>query len=121
MCRQWTAGILWVFPSKIRFLLCDQAHDAKWNRTLIEEQDAVAIIPGRGNTRAAHAFSQILNRLRRRVKCLFNKLKQFRNIAPRCELFAVNHFAMIELATIRIWLRASESRPLRHDLEFRGA
>ena len=93
------------------FLLGDKAYDAEWIRTMIEEQDAVAIIPDRSNARAAHAFSQVLYRLRNRVERFFNKLKQFRRIATRYEKLAVNYLAMIKLATIRIWLRANESTP----------
>ena len=79
-------------------------YDAEWIRTMIEEQDAVAIIPDRSNAKAAHAFSHILYRLRNRVERFFNKLKQFRRIATRYEKLAANYLAMIKLATIRIWL-----------------
>ena len=106
------------------FLLGDKAYDAEWIRTMIEEQDAVAIIPDReeqdavaiipdrSNAKAAHAFSHILYRLRNRVERFFNKLKQFRRIATRYEKLAANYLAMIKIATIRIWLRANESTPL---------
>ena len=93
------------------FVLGDKAYDAEWIRTMIEEQDAVAIIPDRGNAKAAHAFSHVLYRLRNRVERFFNKLKQFRRIATRYEKLAANYLAMIKLATIRIWLRANESTP----------
>ena len=93
------------------FLLGDKAYDAEWIRTMIEAQDAVAIIPDRSNVKTAHAFSHILYRLRNRVERFFNKLKQFRRIATRYEKLAANYLAMIKLATIRIWLRANESTP----------
>ena len=93
------------------FLLGDKAYDAEWIRTMIEEQDAVAIIPDRSNAKAAHAFSHILYRLRNRVERFFNKLKQFRRIATHYEKLAANYLAIIKLATIRIWLRANESTP----------
>ena len=67
------------------FLLGDKAYDAEWIRTMIEAQDAVAIIPDRSNVKTAHAFSHILYRLRNRVERFFNKLKQFRRIATRYE------------------------------------
>ncbi|MDE0387711.1 MAG: transposase [Rhodospirillales bacterium] len=59
----------------------------------------------------AHAFSPVLYRLRNRVERFFNKLKQFRRIATRYETLAANYRAMIQIATIRIWLRANESTP----------
>ena len=91
------------------FLLADKAYDAEWIRTMIEEQNAVAIIPDHSNAGAAHAFSQVPYCLRNRVERFFNKLKQFRRITTRYEKLAVNYLAMIKLVTIRIWLRANES------------
>ena len=58
-----------------------------------------------------HAFSPVLYRRRNRVERFFNKLKQFRRIATRYEKLAANYLAMIQIATIRIWLRANESTP----------
>ena len=78
---------------------------------MIEEQDAVAIIPDRSNAKAAHAFSHILYRLRNRIERFLNKLTQFKRITTRYEKHATNYLAMIKLATIPIWLRANEPTP----------
>ena len=91
------------------FVLGDKAYDAEWIRSMIEEQDAVPIIPDRSTATTPHAFSRILYRLRNRVERFFNRLKQFRRIATRYEKLAANYLAMIKIATIRIWLRAYES------------
>ncbi len=91
------------------FLIADKAYDAKWIRDLIEQRDAVAIIPDREGAKTRHAFSKPLYRLRNRIERAFNKLKQFRHIATRYEKLAANFLAMIKIATIRLWLRAYES------------
>jgi transposase len=91
------------------FLLADKAYDADWIRAKIEAQDAVPIIPDRGNRKQSHPFSPTLYALRNRVERLFNKLKQFRRIATRYEKLGASFLAMIKLAAIRIWLRAYES------------
>ena len=41
----------------------------------------------------------------------FNKIKQCRRVATRYDKLAANYLAFIKLASIRIWLRASESMP----------
>ena len=94
------------------FLPGDKAFEAEWIRKMIEEQDAVAIIPDRINAKADPASSQVLYRLRNRVGCFFDKLKQFWRIAARCEKLAANHIAMIKPATIRIRIRAGGNRRL---------
>ncbi|MDE2717669.1 MAG: transposase [Chloroflexota bacterium] len=76
---------------------------------MIERRDAVPIIPDREGANTGHAFSKPLYRLRNRIERAFNKLKQFRRIATRYEEIAANVFAMIKIATVRIWLRAYES------------
>ena len=90
------------------FLLADKAYDAEWIRKLIEDRDAVPIIPDRRGAKNTHAFSKLLYRLRNRIERCFNKLKQFQRIATRYEKLAANFLAMIKLATVRIWLRAYE-------------
>ena len=90
-------GILWVLRT-----------GAPW-RDLIEQRDAVPIIPEREGAKTRHAFSKPLYRLRNRIGRAFNKLKQFRRIATRYEKLAANFLAMIKLATVRIWVRSYES------------
>jgi len=41
----------------------------------------------------------------------FNKIKQCRRVATRYDKLAANYLAFIKLASIRVWLRASESTP----------
>lgn len=94
------------------FLPGDKAYEAEWIGKMIKEHDAVAIIPDRSNARVAQASSQVLDRLRNRAACFFDKLKQFRRIATRCERLAVNHIAMIKPATIRIRFRAGRNQRL---------
>ena len=91
------------------FLLADKAYDAEWIRELIEDRDAVPIIPDRRGAKTTHAFSKPLYRWRNRIERGFNKLKQFRRIATRYEKLAANFLAMIKIATVRRWLRAYES------------
>ena len=45
------------------------------------------------------------------VERFFNKIKQCRRVATRYDKLAANYLALIQLASIRLWLRASESTP----------
>ena len=91
------------------YVLANKAYDAEWIRQQIADQDAIAIIPDRSNTKQPHAFSPTLYRLRNQVERFFNRLKHCRRIATRYEKLAANYLVMIKLAAIRIWLRTYES------------
>jgi transposase len=52
-----------------------------------------------------------LYRARNLVERFFNKIKQCRRIATRYDKLAANYLAFIQLASIRLWLRANESTP----------
>ena len=39
----------------------------------------------------------------------FNKIKQCRRVATRYDKLAANYLAFVQLASIRLWLRVSES------------
>ena len=43
------------------------------------------------------------------IERFFSKLKHFRRIATRYDKLAANFLAMVQLASMRLWLRAYES------------
>ena len=51
-------------------------------------------------------FSPHLYRARNLVERFFNKIKQCRRVATRYDKLATNYLAFIQLASIRLWLRA---------------
>jgi len=53
-----TAGAMLANLPPDSFLIADKAYDAKWIRDLIEQRDAVAIIPDREGAKTRHAFSK---------------------------------------------------------------
>jgi Transposase DDE domain len=56
-------------------------------------------------------FSPHLYRARNLVERFFNNVKQFRRVATRYDKLAANYLAFVQLASIRLWLRANESAP----------
>jgi transposase len=47
----------------------------------------------------------------RYVERFFNRIKQCRRVATRCDRLAANYPAFVQLASIRLWLRLNESAP----------
>jgi transposase len=53
--------------------------------------------------------SKTLYRERNQIERFFSKLKHFHRIATRYDKLADNFLAMVELASMLLWLRAHES------------
>jgi transposase len=66
-------------------------------------------IPPKSNRRWKPCFSKRLYRERNLIERFFSKLKHFRRVATRYDKLAANFLAMIQLASMRLWLRAYES------------
>jgi transposase len=90
-------------------VLADKAYDADRIRELIQDQDATPNIPPKSNRRWKPCFSKRLYRERNLIERFFSKLKHFRRVATRYDKLATNFLAMVQLASIRLWLRAYES------------
>jgi transposase len=90
-------------------VLADKAYDGNSIRDLIEAQGAVPNIPAKSNRKWKPCFSKTLYRERNQVERFFSKLKHFRRIATRYEKLADNFLAMVQLASMRLWLRSYES------------
>jgi hypothetical protein len=76
---------------------------------MIEEQGATPNIPAKSNRKWKPCFSKRLYRERNLIERFFSKLKHFRRVATRYDKIAANFLAMVQLASIRLWLRAYES------------
>ena len=68
-------------------------------------------IPPKSNRNNPICFGPYLYRTRNRVERLFNKIKHCRRVATRYDKLAANYLAFVQLASIRLWLRANESTP----------
>ncbi len=90
-------------------VLADKAYDADRIRSMIEEQGATPNIPPKSNRRWKPCFSKRLYRERNLIERFFSKLKHFRRVATRYDKLAANFLAMVQLASMRLWLRANES------------
>ena len=75
------------------------------------QRGAWANIPPGRNRNDALCFSTYLYRARNLIERFFDKIKQYRRVATRYDKLAANYLAFIQLASIRLWLRANESTP----------
>ena len=73
---------------------------------MIERQGATSNIPVQKRRPPNACFNKQLYRERNLIERFFSKLKHFRRIATRYEKLADNFLAMVQLASIRLWLRA---------------
>ena len=90
-------------------VLADKAYDADRIRTSLREKGAFANIPPKINRRSKPYFSTWLYRGRNLIERFFSKLKHFRRVATRYDKLAENFLAMVQLASMRLWLRVYES------------
>ena len=90
-------------------LLADRAYDSNKLRDAMTERGAWANVRAMPNRLKPPAFSKWLYRQRNLVERFFNKLKHFRAVATRYDKRDDNYLASVKLASIRIWLRFSES------------
>jgi transposase len=75
---------------------------------LLPRKGAWANIPPRSNRNDPVCFSPYLYRARNQTE-RFYKIKHCRRIATRYDSLAANYLAFVQLASIRLWLRANES------------
>lgn len=93
-------------------VLADKTYDADRIRELIQEliqdQGATLNIPPKSNRRWKPWFSKRLYRERNLIERFFSQLKHFRRVATRYDKLAANFLAMVQLASMRLWLKDYE-------------
>lgn len=90
-------------------VLAHKAYDADRIRELIQERGATPNIPPKNKRRWKPCFRKRLHRERNLIERFFSNLKHFRRVATRYDELAANLLAMIQLASMRLWLRNYES------------
>jgi len=90
-------------------LLADRGYDADWIRDIVRQHGAWANIPPKKNRTETLCFSPHLYRARNLVERFFSRIKQCRRVATRYDKLAANYLAIVQLASIGLWLRVNES------------
>jgi transposase len=87
-----------------RRLVGDKGYSSRAIRQYLRQHGIRITMPRKMNERRSGPFHGALYRLRSRVECLINRLKQRRRVATRYEKRAANYSAMICLTAIMLWL-----------------
>ena len=66
-------------------MLGDKAYDSAELREELDQRGTRPVIPNRSNRKQPFHFSKRLYKLRWRIEAAFNRLKDFRRIATRCD------------------------------------
>jgi transposase len=121
MFEQVMAGVVWRRPGPGRpatrphRVLADKGYSSKANRAYLRRRGIRAVIPERRDQQANRArrgraggrppaFDKTAYRRRNIVERCFNRFKQYRAIATRYDKTALSYRAMIDLATLKMWL-----------------
>jgi len=92
-------------------LVADKGYDSWPLVALIARTGGSANIPTRRHVKNKRVVPPELYRERNRIERFFCRLKQFRRAATRFDKLARNYLAILNLASLRIWLRHVESTP----------
>jgi transposase len=121
MFEQVMAGVVWrrLGPgrpaTRPHRVLADKGYSSKANRAYLRRRGIRAVIPERRDQQANRArrgsaggrppaFDKTAYRRRNIVERCFNRFKQYRAIATRYDKTATSYQAMIDLATLLMWL-----------------
>ena len=96
-------------------VLADKGYSSRANRAYLRRRGIRATIPERADQQANRArrgsaggrppaFDPVIYKRRNVVERCFNRLKQYRAIATRYDKTALSFQAMIDLATLMMWL-----------------
>ena len=89
---------------RFRYFLGDKAYSSEAIRRKLRKRGITPIIPRKSNEKRHQRFNKGLYRERNQVERLINRLKQNRRIATRYEKYAENYLAMLNIASILLWL-----------------
>jgi transposase len=82
----------------------DKAYSSRKIRQYLRQHGIRITIPRKQNEHRTGPFDRAIYRLRARVECLINRLKQHRRLATRYEKCAANYRAMWVIAATLLWL-----------------
>ena len=96
-------------------VLADKGYSSRANQAYLRRRRIHATIPERADQQANRArrgsaggrpptFDPVAYKRRNVVERCFNRLKQYRAIATRYDKTALSYQAMIDLATLKMWL-----------------
>lgn len=87
------------------FVLTDKGYDSDAFVEAIKVGGATPVTPPRCNRITPRDYDKEIYKERNLVERLFQKLKEYRRVATRCERLAVNYMTILSLASMLIWFK----------------
>jgi transposase len=85
--------------------IADKGYDADHLCDKIAESGGQPVIPPKRNRTFKRPYDAEFYKERNIIERFFNKLKQFRRVATRCDKLLANFMGFVKLAAIAIWLK----------------
>ena len=89
------ASVLLDSLPQARELLADRGYDAEWFRNALSSKGITPCIPGRRSRKVPVAYDKELYKQRHKIEIMFGRLKDWRRIATRYDLFSAICIAAI--------------------------
>lgn len=89
---------------RIEAFLADRGYDADPIREEIAKADVEAVIPTKANRRTPIPHDRAKYKWRNLIERLFNKLKNWRRVATRCDKTRESYLGFVALASIKLWI-----------------
>ena len=92
--------------TKPQAVIADKAFDADTLIGALIEAKITPVIPPKSTRKSPRPCDFALYKERNLIERFFNRIKHCRRIATRYDKLAANYLAFVQLASIRLWLRA---------------
>jgi len=93
-----------MIANKIEALLADKGYDADIIREELAKNEIEAVIPAKSNRRTPIPHTKTKYCWRNLVERLFNKLKNWRRIATRCDKTKESYLGFVSLVSTLQWI-----------------
>ena len=87
------------------YVIADKGYDSDAFIALIEQMQAIPVIPARKNRKEPRFYDLHIYKERHLVECCINKLKWYRRIFSRYDKLATRFMAFLSFVAALIWLR----------------
>ena len=87
------------------YVIADKAYDSDPLLALIEQMEAIPVIPARKNRIEPRFYDPHIYKERHLVECCINKLKWYRRIFSRFDKLASRYLSFLSFVAALIWLR----------------
>ncbi len=92
-----------MMDDRIDALLGDKGYDSDDIIAVIEEMNIEAVIPSKSNCNEPRTINRETYKFRNHIERIFNKLKNWRRVATRCDKTAASFLGFVTIASLKLW------------------